>query len=138
MSIVLEKRRNNCANTEFSNSEPLKITKPGACKHTPPTGAIGTAWFSVVMEAQEKSTDLMIEKYHIDESEHECLLKKPQASSSASTGTVTFVEGTGIPKSNSLKGSLIRKCSMKLMSSSSVRPMLLLLVTEQNHTRSSS
>ena len=72
----LRKRRNNCANIEFSSSEPLKITESGASEHTPSTGAIGRNRFSVVMETQEKSTDLMTQKYQIDESGHERMLKK--------------------------------------------------------------
>ncbi|XWS20245.1 hypothetical protein CRYUN_Cryun31cG0083700 [Craigia yunnanensis] len=99
------------------SGEPLKITESDASKHTPPTGTIGTTRISVVMEALEKSTDLMTEKYQIDESGHEHMLKMP--SSSASTDTVTFGEGTEIPKSNSLNESLIRKYSIKLISSSS-------------------
>ncbi|XVF24933.1 hypothetical protein REPUB_Repub13aG0170300 [Reevesia pubescens] len=101
------------------SGEPLKITESGASNHTPATGVISTTRFSVVMEAQEKSTDLMTEECQIDQSGHECMLKKLQASSSASTDSVTFKEGTGTPKSNSPHESLIRKYGIKLISSSS-------------------
>ncbi|XVF86674.1 hypothetical protein PTKIN_Ptkin18bG0060900 [Pterospermum kingtungense] len=58
------------------SGEPLKITESGAYRHASPTGAIGTSRLSVVMEVQEKSTELMTEKYQIDESGHERMLKK--------------------------------------------------------------
>ncbi|KAK6264116.1 hypothetical protein SCA6_019550 [Theobroma cacao] len=101
------------------SGEPLKITESGASRHTPSTGATGTTQLAVVMEAQEELTGLMTEECQNDESEHEHMLKKLlQTSSSASTDAITCGEGIDIPKSNSPNESLIRKYSIKLISSS--------------------
>ncbi|XP_039017613.1 uncharacterized protein LOC120148606 [Hibiscus syriacus] len=91
--------------------EPLKITDSGASKHGPSTGAPGTTRFSVALKA-------LAEESQIDEFGQFRLLKKLQHFCAASKDTVTFAEGTDIPKSNTLHESLIRKCWTKLISSS--------------------
>ncbi|GMI82086.1 hypothetical protein HRI_001877900 [Hibiscus trionum] len=93
------------------SGEPLKITDSGASKHGPSPGAIGTAWFSVAMEA-------LTEESQIDEFGNFCTLKKLPLFSSARKDPVTFAEGTDTPKSNALHESLIRKYCTKLIASS--------------------
>ncbi|OMO66625.1 LETM1-like protein [Corchorus olitorius] len=98
------------------SSEPHKITESGASKHTQliEASGSGTTRFSVVREAHEKSAALMIEECQSNESEHDSTMK--EASSSASTDAITFGEGNDISKPNPLYESLIRKYSIKLIS----------------------
>ncbi|KAH9714227.1 LETM1 domain-containing protein [Citrus sinensis] len=111
----------------FSSSGLLKNSETGSSDRIPSLGTKSTSRFSAALEAKEKPTELVTRGNTNNKSQHPFNLRKVrltgndsscQDSSSAGGDAITFVEGTNAAKSNAQQEGLIKKYSIKLMSTS--------------------
>ncbi|KAH9714229.1 LETM1 domain-containing protein [Citrus sinensis] len=105
----------------------LKNSETGSSDRIPSLGTKSTSRFSAALEAKEKPTELVTRGNTNNKSQHPFNLRKVrltgndsscQDSSSAGGDAITFVEGTNAAKSNAQQEGLIKKYSIKLMSTS--------------------
>ncbi|GAY51115.1 hypothetical protein CUMW_131820 [Citrus unshiu] len=94
----------------------LKNSETGSSDRIPSLGIKSTSRFSAALEAKEKPTELVTRGNTNNKSQHPFNLRKD--SSSAGGDAITFVEGTNAAKSNAQQEGLIKKYSIKLMSTS--------------------
>lgn len=97
---------------DISSSRLLKNSETGSSDRIPSLGTKSTNRFSAALEAKEKPTDLVTWGNTNNKSQHPFNLRKDSSSARA------FVEGTYAAKSNTQQEGLIRKYSIKLMSTS--------------------
>ncbi|KAH9665813.1 LETM1 domain-containing protein [Citrus sinensis] len=105
----------------------LKNSETGSSDRIPSLGTKSTSRFSAALEAKEKPTELVTRGNTNNKPQHPFNLRKVrltgndsscQDSSSAGGDAITFVEGTNAAKSNAQQEGLIKKYSIKLMSTS--------------------
>lgn len=101
---------------DISSSGLLKNSETGSSDRIPSLGTKSTSRFSAALEAKEKPTELVTRGNTNNKSQHPFNLRKD--SSSAGGDAITFVEGTNTAKSNAQQEGLIKKYSIKLMSTS--------------------
>ncbi|KDO56972.1 hypothetical protein CISIN_1g007058mg [Citrus sinensis] len=101
---------------DISSSGLLKNSETGSSDRIPSLGTKSTSRFSAALEAKEKPTELVTRGNTNNKSQHPFNLRKD--SSSAGGDAITFVEGTNAAKSNAQQEGLIKKYSIKLMSTS--------------------
>ncbi|KAL9460563.1 hypothetical protein AB3S75_003711 [Citrus x aurantiifolia] len=101
---------------DISSSGLLKNSETGSSDRIPSLGTKSTSRFSAALEAKEKPTELVTWGNTNNKSQHPFNLRKD--SSSAGGDAITFVEGTNAAKSNAQQEGLIKKYSIKLMSTS--------------------
>ncbi|ESR40154.1 LETM1 domain-containing protein [Citrus sinensis] len=101
---------------DISSSGLLKNSETGSSDRIPSLGTKSTSRFSAALEAKEKPTELVTRGNTNNKPQHPFNLRKD--SSSAGGDAITFVEGTNAAKSNAQQEGLIKKYSIKLMSTS--------------------
>ncbi|XP_034695820.1 uncharacterized protein LOC117921982 [Vitis riparia] len=109
--------RSGYDNADFSSSQLQKIAERNALDQTQSTGTKDTTSSSVTLDAQQKVTDLMARRNleKIPQSGN----KLSKASCKVGTETRTLVETGRTAESEALHQNLLRKSSMKLISTSS-------------------
>ncbi|KAJ0074990.1 hypothetical protein Patl1_34217 [Pistacia atlantica] len=95
----------------------LKIAETGASDHIFSVGTKGTTRLSAPQEGKQKRNELLTHRNMENKSQHPSNVRK--AMSSAEAGAIDFMEDTSSGKTNSMQESLVRKYSIKLMSTSS-------------------
>ncbi|XP_031269820.1 uncharacterized protein LOC116128238 isoform X1 [Pistacia vera] len=95
----------------------LKIAETGASDHIPTVGTKGTTRLSAPQEGKQRRYELLTHRNMENKSQHPSNVRK--AMSSAEAGAIDFMEDTSSGKTNSMQESLVRKYSIKLMSTSS-------------------
>ncbi|RVW26936.1 hypothetical protein CK203_103662 [Vitis vinifera] len=109
--------RSGYDNADFSSSQLQKIAERNALDQTQSSGTKDTTSSSVTLDAQQKVTDLMARRNpeKIPQSGN----KLSKASCKVGTETRTLVEAGRTAESEALHQNLLRKSSMKLISTSS-------------------
>ncbi|RVX11646.1 hypothetical protein CK203_015764 [Vitis vinifera] len=109
--------RSGYDNADFSSSQLQKIAERNALHQTQSTGTKDTTSSSLTLDAQQKVTDLMARRYpeKIPHSGN----KLSKASCKVGTETRTLVEAGRTTESEALHQNLLKKSSMKLISTSS-------------------